>query len=82
MLVFAYCGKFTVAYVKWRMTPLARRKPRKGKGYATMMNLYLGALNLMYIFLVQKAFEAHRVRVRPRNLCRGQNSRGGGEGGR
>jgi hypothetical protein len=65
MLFFVYVGKVVVAYVKWRLTPPSRRKPLKGKGYATLVNLYLGALNLMYIFLVQKALEVRRVRVCP-----------------
>ena len=64
LLVMVYVIKFTVAWVKWKMTPPQRRKPLKGKGYMTLVNVYLGALNLMYIFLIQKALEVHRVRVR------------------
>jgi hypothetical protein len=62
LLVIVYVVKFTVAWVKWKLTPPLRRKPLKGKGYMTLVNLYLGALNLMYIFLIQKALEVHRVR--------------------
>jgi hypothetical protein len=61
MLVLAYIAKFTIAWVRWRVKSPDKRKPLKGKGYATMMNLYLGALNLMYIFLIQKALEVRRV---------------------
>ncbi len=63
ILVLVYFVKVTVAYVKWRLTKPAKRKPLKGKGYATLVNMYLGALNLMYIFLVQKALEVRRVRL-------------------
>ena len=62
VLIVAYMGKVGIAYMKWRRTPPERRKPLKGKGYATMTNLYLGGLNLMYIFLVQKALEVRKVR--------------------
>ncbi len=62
-LVLAYIAKATLAYVKWRTTPVVRRKPLKGKGYATLVNLYLGAINLMYIFLIQKALEVHRCKL-------------------
>ena len=61
MLVFVYFGKVMNARIKWLMTPVSRRKNLKGKGYATLVNLYLGALNLMYIFMVKKALEVHQV---------------------
>ena len=49
----------------WHLTKPEKRKPLKGKGYATLMNMYFGALNIMYIFLVQKALEVHKVGVFP-----------------
>ena len=63
ILVLAYIGKSVINRIKWHMTPARIRKPLKGKGYATLMNAYFGGLNLMYIFLVQKALEVHRVRL-------------------
>ncbi len=70
LLLLVYCVQRVVAWVKWKYTSppapsAAERVPLAGKSHASLVSLYLGALNLLYVFLIQKALEVHRVRANP-----------------
>ena len=50
-------------YCSWRSTRSLTRFAFKGRSHVRFTNVFLGGLNLLYIYLLQKALEVFKVRV-------------------